>query len=158
MVLAAVGQIVNGLSAVKSNPLRAVAFTGFGLFWLSIVAIELLPGAGYGAILGPMPLVGYLAMWGIFCLVLAQGSDNLTRSCRITFALLAAFLFLLSIGHVTGSTTALHSAAFVGFACSIPGLDTHQRALDAGCTEHGASVHFVTATVDGGPVIRNNFV
>lgn len=33
------------------------------------------------------------------------------------------------------------------------GLNTHQRALDAGDTEHGASVHFVTETLDGGPVI-----
>lgn len=33
------------------------------------------------------------------------------------------------------------------------GLHTHQRALDAGDSEHGASVHFVTAELDGGPVI-----
>jgi phosphoribosylglycinamide formyltransferase-1 len=34
-----------------------------------------------------------------------------------------------------------------------PGLQTHQRALDAGDARHGASVHFVTAELDGGPVI-----
>ena len=34
-----------------------------------------------------------------------------------------------------------------------PGLDTHQRAIDAGDAEHGASVHYVTAELDGGPVI-----
>jgi phosphoribosylglycinamide formyltransferase-1 len=33
------------------------------------------------------------------------------------------------------------------------GLHTHRRALEAGDTEHGASVHFVTAELDGGPVI-----
>ena len=33
------------------------------------------------------------------------------------------------------------------------GLHTHRRALDAGDREHGASVHFVTAELDGGPVI-----
>ncbi len=33
------------------------------------------------------------------------------------------------------------------------GLHTHQRALDAGDKEHGVSVHFVTAELDGGPVI-----
>ncbi len=33
------------------------------------------------------------------------------------------------------------------------GLHTHQRAIDAGDREHGASVHFVTAELDGGPVI-----
>ncbi len=34
-----------------------------------------------------------------------------------------------------------------------PGLDTHARALLAGDAEHGASVHWVTAELDGGPVI-----
>jgi phosphoribosylglycinamide formyltransferase-1 len=33
------------------------------------------------------------------------------------------------------------------------GLDTHARAIAAGVVEHGASVHFVTADLDGGPVI-----
>lgn len=33
------------------------------------------------------------------------------------------------------------------------GLHTHRRALEAGAPEHGASVHYVTAELDGGPVI-----
>src|SRR4029450_11479068 len=33
------------------------------------------------------------------------------------------------------------------------GLDTHRRVLEAGDREHGASVHFVTAELDGGPVV-----
>lgn len=33
------------------------------------------------------------------------------------------------------------------------GLHTHRQALAAGATRHGASVHFVTADLDGGPVI-----
>ena len=33
------------------------------------------------------------------------------------------------------------------------GLHTHQRVLEAGDSEHGASVHFVTPELDGGPVI-----
>jgi phosphoribosylglycinamide formyltransferase 1 len=38
------------------------------------------------------------------------------------------------------------------------GLHTHQRALDAGDTEHGASVHYVTPELDGGPVILQSSV
>jgi len=34
-----------------------------------------------------------------------------------------------------------------------PGLNTHQQAIDAGDTLHGTSVHFVTRTLDGGPVV-----
>ena len=33
------------------------------------------------------------------------------------------------------------------------GLHTHQRALEAGETEHGVSVHYVTKELDGGPII-----
>lgn len=34
-----------------------------------------------------------------------------------------------------------------------PGLDTHQRAIDAGDSHGGATVHFVTEELDGGPAI-----
>ncbi len=34
-----------------------------------------------------------------------------------------------------------------------PGLHTHRRALEAGDRQHGASVHFVTPELDGGPVV-----
>jgi phosphoribosylglycinamide formyltransferase 1 len=39
-----------------------------------------------------------------------------------------------------------------------PGLHTHRRALQAGDVEHGASVHFVTAELDGGPVIAQTVI
>ncbi len=38
------------------------------------------------------------------------------------------------------------------------GLDTHQRVLDAGDKEHGCSVHFVTETLDDGPIIAQSSV
>lgn len=39
-----------------------------------------------------------------------------------------------------------------------PGINTHQRAIDAGDKEHGVSVHFVTAELDGGPIITQESV
>ena len=38
------------------------------------------------------------------------------------------------------------------------GLHTHQRVLDAGDAEHGATVHFVTPELDGGPLILQSRV
>lgn len=122
MIAASLGQIVTGLTALRINPLRAVAFTGFGLFWLSLLAVELLPAAGFGQLPGPLPQGGYFAMWGFFSLILAQGSEQLSRTCRVAFSLLTAFLLLLALGHFTGSVTLLHTAALVGLACSLPGL------------------------------------
>lgn len=122
IMLGAIGQIFSGLGSLKNNPLRAIAFTGFGLFWLSILALDILPRAGYGAAPGPIPMMGYLAMWGMFSLIICQGLEQLTRICRVVFALMTAFLLLLSLAHATDNPAFLHSAALLGLASSLPGL------------------------------------
>ena len=66
--------------------------------------------------------------------------------------ILAGFMRILTPGFVAryaGRMLNIHPSLLP----DLPGLDTHQRALDAGLKEHGASVHFVTAEVDGGPVV-----
>jgi phosphoribosylglycinamide formyltransferase-1 len=65
---------------------------------------------------------------------------------------LAGFMRLLSAGfvaHYHGRMLNIHPSLLPDF----PGLHTHQRAIEAGHSEHGASVHFVTADMDSGPVI-----
>ncbi|MDT8440511.1 MAG: acetate uptake transporter [Desulfuromonadales bacterium] len=118
----ALGQIGSGLGSLKKNPLRAVAFTGFGLFWLSLIALDILPQAGYGKLPGTLPMVGYLAMWGLFSLILCQGLDALSRVCRLVFALMTAFLLLLALATATANTATLHLAAAIGLASSLPGI------------------------------------
>lgn len=68
------------------------------------------------------------------------------------FIVLAGFMRVLSAGLVQrymGRMINIHPSLLPKYR----GLDTHQRALDAGDSEHGASVHFVTPQLDGGPVI-----
>lgn len=65
---------------------------------------------------------------------------------------LAGFMRILTpdfVQHYRGRMINVHPALLPAFQ----GLNTHQRALDAGVTRHGASVHFVTPEVDGGPII-----
>ena len=65
---------------------------------------------------------------------------------------LAGFMRLLSddfVNHYQGRLLNIHPSLLPKFK----GLQTHQRAVDAGEREHGASVHFVTPELDGGPVI-----
>ncbi len=65
---------------------------------------------------------------------------------------LAGFMRILTpafVRHYQGRLINIHPSLLPAFR----GLNTHQRALDAGATEHGASVHFVTEELDGGPVI-----
>ncbi|MGF1642275.1 MAG: phosphoribosylglycinamide formyltransferase [Thiotrichales bacterium] len=65
---------------------------------------------------------------------------------------LAGFMRILTSGFVAayqGRMLNIHPSLLPAFK----GLQTHQRALAAGATEHGASVHWVTPDLDGGPVI-----
>lgn len=65
---------------------------------------------------------------------------------------LAGFMRILSpwiVDHYAGRILNIHPALLPAY----PGLDTHQRVLDAGETWHGSTVHFVTEELDGGPRI-----
>jgi len=66
--------------------------------------------------------------------------------------LLAGYMRILSpwfVNHYAGRILNIHPALLPAF----PGLDTHQRVLDAGDTWHGSTVHFVTDELDAGPRI-----
>ena len=68
------------------------------------------------------------------------------------FVILAGFMRVLSPAtaqRYTGRMLNIHPSLLPAY----PGLDTHARVLAAGDAEHGASVHFVTAELDGGPLI-----
>lgn len=65
---------------------------------------------------------------------------------------LAGFMRILTadfVQHYQGRLINIHPSLLPKYQ----GLNTHQRAIDAGDKEHGASVHFVTEELDGGPVI-----
>ena len=64
----------------------------------------------------------------------------------------AGFMRILTPGFVAryaGRIVNIHPSLLPAF----PGLDTHARALAAGVKLHGCTVHFVTADLDGGPII-----
>ena len=70
---------------------------------------------------------------------------------------LAGFMRILTEGFVRrfeGRLLNIHPAILPLF----PGLDTHQRAIDAGCRVHGSTVHFVSPVLDGGAIIGQAIV
>lgn len=65
---------------------------------------------------------------------------------------LAGFMRILSedfVRHYAGRLMNIHPSLLPAF----PGLNTHRRALEEGVRIHGCTVHFVTPTLDHGPVI-----
>lgn len=73
----------------------------------------------------------------------AQGPD---------LVILAGFMRILTPSftqHYAGRMLNIHPSLLPKYQ----GLHTHQRVIDAGESEHGVSVHFVTAELDGGPIV-----
>ena len=69
-----------------------------------------------------------------------------------SLVVLAGFMRILTPGfvrHYQGRLLNIHPSLLPKYK----GLHTHQRALEAGDSEHGCSVHFVTEELDGGPLV-----
>jgi phosphoribosylglycinamide formyltransferase-1 len=80
--------------------------------------------------------------------LLVSGADTI---------ILAGFMHVLSAGFVgrhAGRILNIHPSLLPHYK----GLDTHARVLEAGETAHGVTVHFVTAELDGGPLIAQSTV
>lgn len=66
--------------------------------------------------------------------------------------ILAGFMRILTaefVSHFQGRLLNIHPSLLPKYK----GLHTHERALEAGDSEHGATVHFVTEELDGGPLV-----
>jgi phosphoribosylglycinamide formyltransferase-1 len=71
---------------------------------------------------------------------------------RVDLVILAGFMRILTpvfIAPFAGRLLNIHPSLLPKY----PGLNTHQRALDAGDEEAGVTVHFVTPELDGGPPV-----
>lgn len=70
---------------------------------------------------------------------------------------LAGFMRILTapfVDHYAGRMLNIHPSLLPLF----PGMATHRQAIEAGVTEHGATVHFVTAELDHGPAVASAVV
>jgi phosphoribosylglycinamide formyltransferase-1 len=72
--------------------------------------------------------------------------------CAPDLVLLAGFMRVLTprfVSRYGGRMLNIHPSLLPAF----PGLHTHRRALEAGVRIHGCTVHFVTPSLDGGPIV-----
>jgi phosphoribosylglycinamide formyltransferase-1 len=94
-----------------------------------------------------------------------EAFDNALLTCiegldpdgRPALVVLAGFMRILTAGfvqHFEGRLVNIHPSLLPAFA----GLNTHQRAIEAGCKVAGATVHRVTAELDHGPILAQAVV
>jgi succinate-acetate transporter protein len=105
-------QIIAGVMEFKAgNTFGATAFTAYGCFWWSLIAIW---HVGDG---DPISMGFYLLLWGIFTLAMFIGTKGHGGASRTVFASLTALFFLLALGDFTGIHGITLCAGWVGIFC-----------------------------------------
>jgi uncharacterized protein len=117
-------QVIAGvLEWKKNNTFGAVAFTSYGFFWLTLVALVVLPKLITGvAATTDAGMVAFLCIWGVFTGVLFFGTLRLNRALQFIFATLTILFFLLALGHQTGNPAITKLAGFEGIVCGMAAM------------------------------------
>jgi uncharacterized protein len=129
-----IAQIIAGIMEwKKNNTFGTTAFTSYGLFWLSLVGIIVLPKFG---LVGSTPysMGFYLLMWGIFTFVMFFGTLKANRALQFVFGSLTILFFLLAIRDFTGNL-------FIGTVAGIEGIICGLSAIYAALAQVLNEVH-----------------
>ncbi len=129
-MILAMGIFYGGLAQViagimewkKNNTFGTTAFTSYGLFWLSLVALLIMPDICTvdGACANAMGF--YLLMWGIFTGVMFIGTLKLNKALQFVFGSLTILFALLALGDFTGSEIITRIAGFEGIICGFSAI------------------------------------
>lgn len=119
------GQIIVGtMEWKKNNTFGATAFTSYGLFWVTLVALILLPKTGWIEAPSHFAMGSYLAMWGLFSSVLFLATFRLNRALQVVFGSLVFLFFMLSASDFTGNHDLKVMAGYIGIFCGMAAIYT----------------------------------
>jgi succinate-acetate transporter protein len=120
--------IVGTMEFKKGNTFGTVAFTSYGLFWWSLVALLVLPKTTFFVGLNTpteTAMAAYFFMWGLFTFGMFMGTLKKNRALQFVFASLTVLFFLLVARELTGNPVLTGTITFntiVGIEGVICGL------------------------------------
>jgi succinate-acetate transporter protein len=120
-----ISQIIAGVMEwKKKNTFGMVAFTSYGAFWLTLVALIVMPKLGWVDKSSNAGMICYLVMWGIFTLLMFIGTLRLNVALQFVFGSLTVLFFLLALGDYTGNTALKHFTGYEGIVCGASAIYT----------------------------------
>ena len=120
-----IGQVIAGVMEwKKNNTFGTTAFTSYGLFWLSLVGLLVMPELGWIEASSSIAMSAYLLMWGLFTFVLFIGTLRISRALQVVFASLTLLFLLLALGDFTGNGSITVLAGYVGIFCGFSAIYT----------------------------------
>ena len=113
-------QVIAGvLESQKGNTFGTTAFTLYGFFWMSLVAIWVLPALKVAEAATSTAMGVYLLFWGIFTLGMFVGTFKINRALQVVFGSLAILFFLLAAGDFSGIKIIKVIAGYEGIFCGL---------------------------------------
>jgi uncharacterized protein len=123
------GQVLVGfMEWRKKNTFGMLAFTSYGLFWLSLVAMLILPHWNAGLAPDRTSVAWYLTCWGVFTLLMFLATFRANNALIVVFGSLTLLFFLLAAGDFTGNHT-------ITVVAGIEGIFTGLSAVYLGIAE-----------------------
>lgn len=123
-------QIVAGLMEwKKNNTFGTTAFLSYGLFWLTLVGLILLPkvhvaNQPLAAASSNLAMAWYFVVWGVFTGAMFIATLRLNRALQIVFASLTVLFFLLAIRDFGGGPEQGKIAGWEGIFCGLSAVYT----------------------------------
>ncbi len=115
-----IAQVIAGIMEwKKKNTFGTVAFCSFGLFWLTLVGLLVMPKLGWGAAPNTAAMVSYFVVWGFFTFFMYLGTLKINTALQVVFATLVILFFLLAIRDATGSSVIGTIAGIEGIVCGL---------------------------------------
>jgi len=120
-------QVIAGIMEwKKGNTFATTAFISYGFFWLSLVALLVLPKIiPTVTAANETAMAAYLALWGVFTAVMFVGTFRLSRALQVVFGTLTVLFFLLAIGDYTAASAGFkHATGWEGLVCGLAAIYT----------------------------------
>jgi len=96
----------------------AIAFISYGMFWIVLVSLLILPKTGVAAAADEMAMGFFMLIWGLFSTVMFVGTLKFAPlALQFVFATVAPLFYLLAIHFFTGSLGVQTAAGVVGIIC-----------------------------------------
>jgi succinate-acetate transporter protein len=106
-------QIIVGIMEFRrGNTFGATAFTSYGLFWWSLVALLMIPNVFGFASADANAMAAYFFMWGLFTFAMFFGTLKANRVLQFVFASLAVLFFMLTVRELAGNPTLFGNVSF----------------------------------------------
>lgn len=116
LIYGGIAQVIVGVMEYrKGNTFGTTAFTSFGLFWISLVALIMMPNMPFfGSILAAdsTAMGAYFLLWGIFALAMFIGTLKSNKALQVVFATVTVLFLMLAIKEFTGNPVLFGNITF----------------------------------------------